>query len=171
MDQLIAAMLMGIAGAIVQQPIYPPPPPMVMTPRQMNPQIRQPDGTERSEVVNHNGSIMTLTVWPDFWIQINYAQPREALIPYGVRPGTLLVYGKWNEDKTFNGVAHAFYCGALPYQVAGKVDRDSQALILEGPAPRVYAGTCQVADYVWTANSYLRFDRMPEGEISCSLSR
>jgi hypothetical protein len=123
--------------------------------------IPLPRDGARVEMVTHNGSLMALSVWPDLRIEIAYSQPKPELYAIGVRPGTLLVRGRWREDRSFAGVAHVFYCGALPYTVSGKVD-ETGALVMQGPAPRVWAGSCTVADYVWTDNSYLRFERLPE---------
>ena len=120
------------------------------------------NGDERTHLVTHNGSLMTLTVWPDKSIVIAYAEPKPSLIPYGVRPGTLLIRGQWRDNQTFVGVAHVFYCGKLPYQVTGRVE--DGALVMEGLAPRVWPGSCVIADYVWTHNSYLRFERVPDDQ-------
>jgi hypothetical protein len=153
----------ALFGLILQQgpfllPPYQPQPPIMA----QQPQPPPTNDGARSHPVIHNGSLMTLTVWPDKTIEIAYAQPKAELVAIGVRPGTLLIRGQWREDRTFAGVAHVFnYCGAMPYAVTGKVT-EGGSFVMEGPAPRVWAGTCQVADYVWSANSYLQFDRLAD---------
>ena len=150
-------MLLGLA---LQQTQFVGPPPYQPLPMQID-QAQPQQGGERSHLVSHNGSLMTLTVNPDSSVQIAYAQPKPELVAVGVRPGTVLVHGRWSADRRFVGTAYVFYCGALPYAVSGGVD-EGGALMLEGPAPRVWARTCTVADYSWTPNSYLRFVQVPD---------
>ena len=35
---------------------------------------------------------------------------------------------------------------------------EGPVMVLEGPAPVVWAGNCAIAEYIWTHNSYLRFE-------------
>ena len=108
-----------------------------------------PDGQARSEptkavvspaasdpepvmTADHNGSVVELT--DD---RILYSQPKASLRGV-VKPGTVLVEGKWNGDR-FSGTAYAFKkgCPPAPYAVSGaKVERPGQLdLVLRGAGP------------------------------------
>lgn len=81
---------------------------------------------------DHNGSVVELT--DD---RIVYSQPKASLRGV-VKPGTVLVEGKWNGDR-FSGTAYAFKkgCPPAPYAVSGaKVERPGQLdLVLRGAGP------------------------------------
>jgi hypothetical protein len=121
----------------------------------------------KAQPVGHNGSLMDMRVdngTGEF--SIVYAQPKPSLMAIGVSPGVLLIRGRMNRPSPYQpmveAIAHVYdpQCGAVPYPVAGRYD--ATTMILEGPAPVVWAGTCVIAEYVWTANSYLRFDLLTE---------
>jgi len=149
-----------MASAAAGAMYLPPPPPVVDLPPGaygvFNP-------TDPPRYVAHNGSLMLVYVNKDedkVWI--TYAQPRPGLQAIGVVPGTLLVEGQWRQGA-FSGISHLYtpQCGPMPYRVSGTVDQASGALILEGGVPRVWGGTCAVADYVWSpTNSHLEFTRV-----------
>jgi hypothetical protein len=71
------------------------------------------------------------------YLTIHYAEPKPSLWEIGVRPGTLLVDGRWFGDR-FVGRARVFnlVCGAIPYEVAGGMV-PGIGLVLEGPQWRV----------------------------------
>jgi hypothetical protein len=119
-----------------------------------------PAVTER--LVMHNGSIMTVSMAPDRVVTIRYLEPKPSLRALGIIPGTVLVYGRWDDaTRTFRGVAHVFgECGAVPYQVFGGVD-PNESLVLTGPVPQRFEGSCVPFAYVWNHNSRLQFDRLP----------
>lgn len=91
---------------------------------------------------NHNGSEMELTD-----TKIIYSQPKASLRGV-VKPGTVLVQGKWNGDR-FTGTAYAFKkgCAPAPYPVSGtKVEKPGQLdLVLRGAGP-IRKG-CEVVGY------------------------
>jgi hypothetical protein len=93
---------------------------------------------------------------------IVYAQPKPSLLAIGVTPGVLLISGQMNPPYTpgppVQAIAHVYdrVCGAVPYPVVGRYE--GPTMILEGPAPVVWAGTCIIAEYIWTHNSYLHFE-------------
>ena len=116
--------------------------------------------------VGHNGSVMEMTADERTGqFAIVYAVPKPSLAAIGVAPGVLLIDGRMN-PPTFPGpqvqaLARVYdrICGAVPYPVVGRFD--GPIMILEGPAPTVWAGTCTIAEYIWTPNSYLRFELLP----------
>jgi hypothetical protein len=63
-------------------------------------------------------------------------------------------------------IAHVYdrTCGAVPYPVIGWPEGPPARhnIILEGPAPVVWAGSCVIAEYIWAHNSYLRFGQLGE---------
>ena len=81
---------------------------------------------------DHNGSVMEIR--DD---RILYAEPKASLRGV-VKPGTVLVEGKWSGDR-FSGTAYAFKkgCPPAPYAVSGaKVERPGQLdLVLRGDGP------------------------------------
>ena len=95
--------------------------------------------TKRSSgYCDHNGSIMVVTTnRATGTMTIHYAEPKPSLWEIGVRPGTLLVDGRWFGDR-FVGRARVFnlVCGAIPYEVAGGMV-PGIGLVLEGPQWRV----------------------------------
>lgn len=110
--------------------------------------------------VMHNGSVMA--VFADHAtgsVSITYVEPKPSLAAIGVRPGTLLFDGAWNNGALY-GRARVFnlVCGAVPYDVHGGVD-PSGALVLEGPQLRVNQ-FCQPYYFEWTQNSVLVFTPM-----------
>ena len=117
----------------------------------------------QAQPVGHNGSIMDMQVDVRTGaFSIVYAQPKPSLAAIGVTPGVLLIEGRMN-PPTFPGppvqaTARVYdrICGAVPYPVAGR--HDGPVMILEGPAPVVWAGTCTIAEYICSPNSYLRFE-------------
>jgi len=113
----------------------------------------------QAQAVGHNGSLMQMAVDQRTGLfTIVYTQPKPSLQAIGVTPGVLLIRGQMSPPNLVQAVAHVYdpACGAVPYPVAGRYD--GPVLILEGPAPVVWAGTCVIAEYIWTHNSYLRFD-------------
>jgi hypothetical protein len=114
----------------------------------------------RAQPLGHNGSIMDMQLDQRTGLfSIVYAQPKPSLLAIGVTPGTLLIRGQMSPPNLVQAVAHVydpFGCGAVPYPVSGRYD--GPVLILEGPAPVVWAGSCVIAEYIWTHNSHLRFD-------------
>ena len=110
--------------------------------------------------VMHNESVMA--VFADHAtgsVSITYVQPKPSLAAIGVRPGTLLFDGAWNNGALY-GRARVFnlVCGAIPYDVHGGID-PSGALVLEGPQLRVNQ-FCQPYYFEWTQNSVLVFTPM-----------
>jgi hypothetical protein len=91
---------------------------------------------------DHNGSVMEIR--DD---RILYAEPKASLRGV-VKPGTVLVEGKWTGDR-FAGTAYAFKKGCPPasYAVSGaKVERPGQLdLVLRGAGP-IRKG-CEVVGY------------------------
>lgn len=104
----------------------------------------------------HNGSDMELTD-----TRIVYSAPK-ASIRDVVRPGTILVEGRWNGER-FEGTAYAFKkgCPPAPYQVSGsKVEKPGQLdLVLRGAGP-VRQGCVVVGYSAKSPHSRLVFDRI-----------
>jgi hypothetical protein len=116
-----------------------------------------------AQPVGHDGSIMELAVDQRTGaFTIVYAQPKTSLLAIGVTPGVLLISGQMNPPNfprpPVQAIAHVYdrICGAVPYPVVGRYE--GPIMVLEGPAPVVWAGTCIIAEYIWTHNSFLRFE-------------
>jgi hypothetical protein len=123
-------------------------------------------------LVTHNGSIMTVTMEPDGIVTINYLNPKPSLRAIGITPGTLLVHGRWDHGtRTFHGVAHVYgECGAVPYAVTGGID-PNESLVLTGPVPQRFEGSCVPFAYVWNHNSRLQFDPLPTNALARETDR
>ena len=120
--------------------------------------------SSHAQPVGHNGSIMQLHADPrSGTFSIVYTHPKPSLQAIGITPGVLLISGQMIAPDLVQAVAHVYdpFCGAVPYPVAGR--HDGLIMILEGPAPVVWAGTCVISDYIWTHNSYLRFELLGNG--------
>lgn len=105
---------------------------------------------------DHNGSVMEIR--DD---RILYAEPKASLRGV-VKPGTVLVEGKWAGEK-FEGTAYAFKrgCPPAPYAVSGaKAERPGQLdLVLKGAGP-IRKG-CQVVGHSEASpHSRLVFERI-----------
>lgn len=107
--------------------------------------------------VTHNGSLMAVTADGQGAVQIAYAQPRPGLWEIGVRPGTVLLRGRWS-GPVLNAMAvvYAGQCGAIPYPVSG-TELPNGVLTLIGPAPIVDPYSCAVLGMAMTGNSTLVF--------------
>jgi hypothetical protein len=127
--------------------------------------VERPGAAER--LVTHNGSLMTVTMAPEGVVTINYLNPRPSLRAIGITPGTLLVQGRWDDyTKTFHGVAHVYgECGAVPYAVTGGID-PNQSLVLTGPVPIRFEGSCVPFAFEWNHNSRLQFDPLPTDALA-----
>lgn len=105
---------------------------------------------------DHNGSVMEIR--DD---RILYAEPKASLRGV-VRPGTVLVEGKWTGDR-FAGTAYAFKkgCPPTPYAVSGaKVERPGQlGLVLKGAGP-IRKGCEVVGHSERSPHSRLVFERI-----------
>jgi hypothetical protein len=122
-----------------------PPPVVALPPPAGNPVI-------------HNGSLMTVEALGQGRVVIRYVEPRPGLWEVGVRPGTLLIEGRW-EGKTLKATAFAFPpfpCPPVPYVVRGGVG-EGNVLTLVGPAPLIDPYACAVVGMVWSNNSTLVF--------------
>lgn len=107
---------------------------------------------------NHNGSIMRL-VEQGNTVRIYYEQPRDGLLPHGVRPGTLLFEGEMDRNLYLEGMSRIFSsrCGEMDYYVYGQYRRDGD-FTLNGAAPVLEANGCRVVDNVYQGdNANLRF--------------
>jgi hypothetical protein len=112
----------------------------------------------------HNGSVVNIAINPQSGeLAITYIQPKPSLVAIGLTPGVLLITGSVGSpfDQWVEAVAYVYdtVCGAVPYPVRGRFE--GYTLILQGPAPVVWAGTCRIAEYRWTHNSDLRFYPLP----------
>lgn len=105
---------------------------------------------------DHNGSVMEIQ--DD---RILYAQPKASLRDV-VKPGTILVEGKWTGDR-FAGTAYAFKkgCPPAPYAVSGrKVERPGRLdLVLSGAGP-IRKGCEVVGHSDRSPHSRLLFERI-----------
>lgn len=105
----------------------------------------------------HNGSLMVVEPYGQGRMNIRYSQPRPGLWEVGVRPGTLLINGRWANGALY---ATAFVfppgCPPAPYPVKGVATPDG-VLTLIGPAPLVDPYLCAILGVVWSANSTLVF--------------
>ena len=93
-----------------------------------------------AEMLDHNGSLVTLTRPADGSIEIRYQQPRAAL---PVAQGTMLFRGQ-EKAGVISGTAFVFKQGCEPagYQVTGK--RGGGVLLLEGTAPHRDPHSCAI---------------------------
>ena len=110
-------------------------------------------------IVSHNGSIMQVVVLGHDMVDIVYMKPKPELWGYAW-PGTVLVHGKWRDGILYATVYSVSRCGPVPYQVSGRVDAN-EVLVLTGPAPLLDPLTCQVLQWIWSANSVLTFLPLP----------
>lgn len=117
------------------------------------PVMAQPPGA----FVTHNGSLMAIVADARGAVQIEYAQPRPGLWEIGVRPGTVLIRGRWiGPVLNATAVVYAGQCGAVPYPVSGTA-LPNGVLTLIGPAPIIDPYSCAVLGMAWTGNSTLVF--------------
>lgn len=113
--------------------------------------------------VLHNGSLMQVEQLPDKSVLIRYLQPRPSLWAVGVMPGSVLLHGRWVNDR-FEALANVFTrtCGPIPYLVSGAVPKPGGALTLVGAAPVIDPYLCIVLGLTWESdNAKLVF--APEG--------
>lgn len=110
-------------------------------------------------IVNHNGSIMQVIQTGRDTVEIVYMKPKPELWGYA-SPGTVLARGRWRDGILYATVYSVSRCGPVPYQVSGRVDAD-EVLTLTGPAPLLDPWTCQVLQWIWSANSVLTFQPLP----------
>jgi hypothetical protein len=111
----------------------------------------------------HNGSLVSVLSLPNGGMQIQYIQPRVGLLEVGVRPGTILLQGRWSGPPPglLTGTAFVFtgICPPTPYRVEGSMAPDG-SLVLTGPAPVVDPYSCTVVGLVPSANSVLVFQQL-----------
>jgi len=113
--------------------------------------------------VTHNGSLVSVLSLPNGGMEIQYVQPRVGMLEVGVRPGTILVQGRWGGPPpgTLTGTAFVFsgICPPTPYRVEGSMAPDG-SLVLTGPAPVVDPYSCGVLGLVPSENSVLVFQQL-----------
>ncbi len=111
----------------------------------------------------HNGSLVSVLSLPNGGMQIQYVQPRVGMLEVGVRPGTILVQGRWGGPPPgiMTGTAFVFsgICPPTPYRVEGSIAPDG-SLVLTGPAPVVDPSSCGVLGLVPPENSVLVFQQL-----------
>ena len=111
----------------------------------------------------HNGSLVSVLSLPNGGMQIQYIQPRVGLLEVGVRPGTILLQGRWSGPPPglLTGTAFVFtgVCPPTPYRVEGSTTPDG-SLVLTGLAPVVDPYSCAVVGLVPSANSVLVFQQL-----------
>jgi hypothetical protein len=144
---LLAAML-ATQAALAGGPDGPPPPQEASPPLQG---------------AIHNGSLVSVLSLPNGGMQIQYIQPRVGLLDVGVRPGTILLQGRWSGPPPglLTGTAFVFtgICPPTPYRVEGSMAPDG-SLVLTGPAPVVDPYSCTVVGLVPSANSVMVFQQL-----------
>ncbi len=111
----------------------------------------------------HNGSLVSVLSLPNGGMQIQYIQPRVGLLEVGVRPGMILLQGRWSGPPPglLTGTAFVFtgICPPTPYRVEGSMTPDG-SLVLTGLAPVVDPYSCAVVGLVLSANSVLVFQQL-----------
>lgn len=108
--------------------------------------------------VFHESEPMALVVQPDSTIEISYITLPPLLREVGVKPGQILVQGKWNDrDNVLEGQAYAFVhgCEPIPYPVRGVVNRETGVLVVIGPMPT----SCTDRTLAWKEGSVMTFDQ------------
>jgi hypothetical protein len=107
--------------------------------------------------VTHESEPMTLVVQPDSTIEISYITLPPLLREVGVKPGQILVQGKWTDrDNVLEGQAYAFVhgCEPIPYPVRGVVNQTG-VLVVIGPMPM----SCTDRTLTWKEGSVMTFDQ------------
>jgi hypothetical protein len=107
--------------------------------------------------VTHESEPMTLVVQPDSIIEISYITLPPLLRETGVKPGQILVQGKWTDrDNVLEGQAYAFVhgCEPIPYPVRGVVNQTG-VLVVIGPMPM----SCTDRTLTWKEGSVMTFDQ------------
>jgi len=114
-------------------------------------------GASAQALYLHNGSLMTAGFDGNQFI-IKYLQPRSGLSDIGVRSGTILFHGTGR--YVVEGMAYRFKagCAALPYRVAGDIDRVS--FVLTGMSAQYSRYGCALGGYRWDEQSVLTFIRV-----------
>ena len=108
-------------------------------------------------LITHNGSLMETIKFSFDTIEIRYVQPRPGLWEIGVKPGTLLLRGKWVGPTLYaTAVVFSGDCDPTPYPVEGHVEAGN-VLVLRGPAPWVDPYSCRVIGPGAPHNSVLVF--------------
>jgi hypothetical protein len=121
--------------------------------------IAHAEETKKVQVI-HEGEPMALVVQPDSTIEISYITLPPLLREVGVKPGQVLVQGKWNDrDNVLEGQAYAFVhgCEPIPYPVRGVVNRETGVLVVIGPMP----ASCTDRTLIWKEGSVMTFDQPP----------
>jgi len=108
----------------------------------------------KPRLVDHNGSLMQIMLLPNDGIDIVYQQVRPALWGYAV-PGQIAVHGRWRQGVLYATAYVTGRCGPVPYPVSG--GEEHGVLVLRGPAPLLDPWSCQVLQWIWSANSVLAF--------------
>jgi hypothetical protein len=106
----------------------------------------------------HNGSLVSVLSLPKGGMQIQYIQPRVGLLEVGVRPGMILLQGRWSGPPPglLTGTAFVFtgICPPTPYRVEGSTT------VLTGLAPVGDPYSCPVVGLVPSADSVLVFQQL-----------
>ena len=122
-----------------------------------------PEALPPAQGAIHNGSLVSVHSLPNGGMQIQYIQPRVGLLEVGVRPGTILLQGRWSGPPPglLTGTAFVFtgICPPTPYRVEGSTAPDG-SLVLTGSAPVVDPYSCAVVGLVPSANSVLVFQQL-----------
>jgi hypothetical protein len=113
------------------------------------------DAPQAPRLVDHNGSTMQIVLLPDDSIDIVYVRLRPGLWGYAA-PGTVFVHGQWRQGVLYATAYAPSRCDHVPYKVSGTTDA-SGVLVLTGPAPLLDPLTCQIIQWIWSANSVLAF--------------
>jgi hypothetical protein len=121
------------------------------------------EGLPPAQGAIHNGSLVSVLALPNGGMQVQYIQPRVGLLEVGVRPGTILLQGRWSGPPpgVLTGTAFVFTgaCPPTPYRVEGSTAPDG-SLVLTGRAPLVDPYSCTVVGLVPSANSVLVFQQL-----------
>ena len=92
---------------------------------------------DQESLSTYNGSEM-YSVTKNQVIEFRYQKPRQALIPFGVTPGTLAFRGVLR-NREYVGTAFKFTreCGALSFPAHGTILDDGRRVLLAGQFPLV----------------------------------
>lgn len=116
----------------------------------------------KSEIFDHNGSVVELTRSRSGTVEISYRVPKRSL---AIPRGTLLFRGS-EHNGVLSGDAFVFKdgCSPAPYAVSGK--RAGIYLFLEGTAPRRGAGCAVIGASKTSNHARLVFERDPVLNVS-----
>jgi hypothetical protein len=113
------------------------------------------------QTYSHNGSAVDVKL-EGAVVTIEYRNPSKGAYAVGAVPGTKIFEGAISRRTDhISGLAFhlAGFCGAHPYQAAGRFGNSEDILVLQGAPPVVNPRTCRVTGYRASSDLTFTIDR------------